>query len=117
MIDDSGNFRREVATPVKAVSRMDQADPRPRANTPARAIPQVQLRAMSDVKGRAPEPQNLGYLAPPRDRGAVRARRGRELVIWGSVVVMIACAIALVIWFLALSRLSSRTKSHVTGVW
>ena len=102
-IDDSGNFRREVATPVKAVSRKGPDDPsRPRADTPPRAIPQVQLRALSDVKGQGQQPQqNLGYLAPPRDRVEVRARRGRELVIWGSVVVMIACVVALVIWFLA----------------
>ena len=102
-IDDSGNFRRELVTPVKAISRKEPDDPaRPRADTPARAIPQVQLRALSDVSNKHGAPQeNLGYVAPPRDRGEVRARRGRELVIWGSVVVMIASGVALAIWFLA----------------
>lgn len=66
------------------------------------AVPRVKLRAMSEVaSGPHAAPQQLGYLAPPRDPREARSRRRGDLVVWGSVCVMIACAIALGIWFLA----------------
>jgi|KBSMisStaDraftv2_1062788.scaffolds.fasta_scaffold2052824_2 hypothetical protein len=72
------------------------------SDTPERALPVVKLRAMSEVQsGPIVAPQSLGYLAPPRDPADVRARRRRDLVMWSSVCVMIACAIALGIWFMA----------------
>jgi len=98
---DDGSFKQEVSTPIRAISmKTPGTGDRERADTPPRAIPQVQLRSMADV-GKSGPVQNLGYLAPPRDHREVRARRGRELVIWGSICVMLACAFALGIWFLA----------------
>jgi hypothetical protein len=97
---DDGTFRQEVSTPIKVVS-MKTPGQSDRPDTPARAMPQVKLRAMSEVQSQKHAlPENLGYLAPPRDAREVRARRTGELVIWASVCVMIACAIALGIWFL-----------------
>jgi hypothetical protein len=101
--NDDGTFKQEVSTPIRAISMKTPGTGdagRARAETPPRALPQVKLRAMADVSKQA-APQNLGYLAPPRDHREVRARRSRELVIWGSICVMLACAFALGIWFLA----------------
>lgn len=67
-----------------------------------RPIPQVKLRAMSEV---APQPstsqQALGFLAPPRNPVDARARKTRDFIVWGSVCVILACVIALGIWFVA----------------
>lgn len=60
------------------------------------------LRAISEVTPPSAMPAtNLGYLAPPRDPAEVRSRRRRELVVLGSLSVIIASVVALVIWFLA----------------
>ena len=70
------------------------------AETPILARPK--LRAISEITPLPhAQPKNLGYLAPPRDRSEVRSRRMRDLVIWSSVAVIIASAVALVIWFVA----------------
>jgi hypothetical protein len=93
------------ATQVRSISKKTPgvaASRRPPHDTPPRAVPQVKLRAMSDVQsGPHASPQPLGYLAPPRDPSEVRARRWGDLVMWASVCVMIACGVALGIWFLA----------------
>jgi hypothetical protein len=100
---DDGTFKQEVATPIRVMSMKTPGvgDAAPRQDTPPRALPQVKLRAISDVAhvGHA-RPENLGYLAPPRDAREVRSRRTQDFVIWASVCVMIACLIALGIWFL-----------------
>jgi hypothetical protein len=104
MVDESGDFKREVATPVKAISMKTPGDIRERVDTPPRALPQVKLRSMDEVRGeraQSPPAQSLGYLAPPRDAAEVRARRRGEIAIWASVCVILACAVALGIWFLA----------------
>ena len=100
---DDGTFKREVATPIKAISMKtpnDQQQAPAPDKTPMLARPK--LRAMSEVAGVTHKtPVNLGYLAPPRDPREVRARRTRDLVIWACVCVMLACVFALGIWFLA----------------
>jgi hypothetical protein len=63
-------------------------------------LPHVRLRAMSELS-RAQQPQNLGNLAPPYDPAEARARTVREYLIWGSLAVIMASAIALVVWFVA----------------
>jgi hypothetical protein len=96
------------AAPMRAISKKTPggayAKPPNMRDTPERALPVVKLRAMSEVSSGSitpPSAEALGYLAPPRDPAEARARRQRDLVVWGSVCVMIACGIALVIWFVA----------------
>ena len=64
-------------------------------------MPHVKLRAMSEVT-RAQTPQNLGHLAPPYDPTEARKRSARDLAIWACVGIIIACAVALVVWFAAM---------------
>lgn len=62
------------------------------------------LRRLSEVAQRArvaTPPGGLGYLAPPRDPREARTRRLREYVLWGSVVVLLAGAVTIAVWFLA----------------
>ncbi|MDB4953424.1 MAG: hypothetical protein JWO36_993 [Myxococcales bacterium] len=64
-------------------------------------VHQVKMRAISEVSRlKDAQPQNLGYLAPPRDPSEVRGRHARDYVIWGCVSLIVACAIALCVWFL-----------------
>ena len=67
---------------------------------PEREMPHVQLRAMSEMS-RAQIPLNLGNLAPPYDPAEARKRTVRDYVVWGSLVVILASAIALTVWFVA----------------
>ena len=65
-------------------------------------VHQVKMRAISEVTPlQHAQPKNLGYLAPPRDASEVRGRHARDYVIWGCVSLIVACAIALGVWFLA----------------
>jgi len=73
------------------------------ANTPI--VKRPKLRAISEITPLPhAQPQNLGYLAPPRDPAEVRSRRVRDLVIWSCVAVIVASVVALVIWFVARNR-------------
>ncbi len=99
-VEDSGNFRREVSTPIKVISMKTPHADNDR-DTPPRAIPQVQLRALSEINPGSNPQVNLGNFAPPLNPREVRARRTRDLVIWGSLAVMIASVIAIAMWFLA----------------
>jgi hypothetical protein len=49
----------------------------------------------------ARRPDNLGYLAPPRDPRQWRARRVRDIVLVVSLSMIVASIIAMVIWFAA----------------
>ncbi len=60
---------------------------------------QVKLRPLSELGSSLTPPR--GNLAPPRDPRVVRARRLRDLVIWGSAVVIVGCVVMLGVWFLA----------------
>ena len=96
----------QVAQPqLKAISKKTPGLPGVKAtDTPERALPAVKLRAMSEFSSgqiTPPSAQALGYLAPPRDPSETRARRRRDLIVWSSICVMIACAVALGIWFVA----------------
>ncbi len=66
---------------------------------------QPRLRRLSEVSAQrnraATPPGGLGYLAPPRDPREARTRRRNDYVLWGSVVVMLAGAVTLGVWFLA----------------
>jgi hypothetical protein len=65
-----------------------------------RELPYIKLRAMSEVS-RAQASLDLGNLAPPYDPAEARKRSLREYVVWGSLAVVLACGIALVVWFAA----------------
>jgi hypothetical protein len=102
------DFVREAATPIKVVSKKTPGQvssgqiPLPPDAVGARPMPQVKLRAISEVASKQHAPQqSLGYLAPPRDPNEVRARRRRDFVVWASICVILACAFALGIWFIA----------------
>lgn len=86
---------------IKAISMKTPLD----ADAPVREVkapvlPAVKLRAMSEVT-RAQTHQPLGNLAPPYDPRAARAKSTREYIVWGSIAVIIASAIAVVVWFVA----------------
>ena len=84
---------------MRAISKKTPGVAQP-TDTPRRGVPQVKLRALSEMSsGQITPPQQ--FLAPPRDPSEQRARRRRDLVVWGSICVMIACAVALGIWFVA----------------
>jgi hypothetical protein len=62
----------------------------------------VSIRPLSEIRKQHDTPAGgFGHLAPPRDPKEVRARRLRDHVIWGSLVVILACAVMLGVWFLA----------------
>jgi hypothetical protein len=93
------------STPIKAISmktpgvgtaalpKDDDIDTRPKRK--------VQLRAMSEIANSSRIQQDLGRLAPPRDPSAARVRKLQDYVLWGSVSVILASVIALIIWFVA----------------
>jgi hypothetical protein len=86
---------------MKAVSMKTPADPNLKpVEKPERDLPHIQLRAMSEVS-RAQIPLNLGNLAPPYDPAEARARTVRDYLVWGSLAVIIASGVALVVWFVA----------------
>ncbi|HUS32551.1 MAG TPA: hypothetical protein VMZ53_28815 [Kofleriaceae bacterium] len=88
-----------AAPVIKAISMKTPGDVQKR-EMPESEMPHVKLRAMSEMS-RAQTPQNLGNLAPPYDPSEARKRSVREYVVWGCIAIMIACAIALVVWFVA----------------
>jgi hypothetical protein len=65
----------------------------------ARPLREVRIRAMSELN-QTPA-HGMGNLAPPHDPGAERSRRRRDLVIWGSVAVIVAAVVMLLVWFVA----------------
>jgi hypothetical protein len=84
--------------PIRVISMKNPAELEPKL---AVKLPVVKLRSLTDVTPVPKPSSSLGHLAPPRDPKAVRARRLRDYLIWGSVVVMLSCAVTLAIWFLA----------------
>lgn len=87
--------------PFRAISMKTPGHEPPPADQGTPDLRKAKLRAISEVSPIPQTPRNLGYLAPPRNAAEVRARRVRDYVIWGSIAVMLACAIALAVWFLA----------------
>jgi hypothetical protein len=107
--------KKDQSQPIQVISKKDQSQPiqaismktpgagaaqvaEPNPPTPMLARPK--LRAMSEVT--PANQQLLGHVAPPYDPVEARARQVREYVIWGCLAVILASAIALVVWFAAL---------------
>ncbi|MGN6110681.1 MAG: hypothetical protein ACTHU0_36600 [Kofleriaceae bacterium] len=80
------------AAPSEPTRGAGPGDPAPR---------RVHLRPLSEVRRTDTPPMGLGYLAPPRDPREVRARKLRDLLVWGSVVIVLGSAVMLAVWFLA----------------
>ena len=91
--------RAERSEPIRVISMKDASAPRKPRTDERRAV-QVQLRSIAEAR-RHDTPVDLGHLAPPRDPRQARNRRLIDNVIWGSVAIMLACAIMLAIWFVA----------------
>lgn len=88
--------------PLQVISRKTPGELEPPAPQPEAQLKRPRIRAISEVTPLPnAQPANLGYLAPPRDPAAVRARRVRELVGWGAVVMALAAVVAAAIWFVA----------------
>jgi hypothetical protein len=71
----------------------------PRPAYDQRAVPQVQIRPMSDLS-KTPA-GGVGRLAPPYDPNRARTRKAQDVMIWGSIVVIIGSIVTLVIWLIA----------------
>ena len=100
----SGSFNKEASTPIQVISMKTPAkvEGSPQADQPTPHIPRPRLRAISEVTPLPhAQPENLGFLAPPRDPAEVRARRMRDYIVWGSLSLIVASFVALGIWFLA----------------
>lgn len=65
-----------------------------------RELPPVRLRAVSEVAP-APNPQDLGNLAPPYDPRRAARRRLRDYAVWGLVAFALASVVGLGLWFVA----------------
>ena len=84
--------------PMHAVSHKS-FDDNPRPAYEHRPIPQVQIRSMADLS-KTP-PSGMGRLAPPHDPNQARTRKTQDVLIWGSIVVIIGSIVTLVIWLIA----------------
>jgi hypothetical protein len=83
--------------PMHAVSHKTPDAERPQYEQ--RPVPQVQLRSMADLS-KTPA-HGMGRLAPPHDPNQARTRKAQDVMIWGSVVVIIGSIVTLVIWLIA----------------
>jgi hypothetical protein len=106
--------RREVPEQVRAISMKTPATPAPEVRaismkTPAdpapekapRQRPQVKLAASSSSASRSRVAPPVGNLAPPLDPREARSRKLRDMVMWASLVVILASIVTLVIWLIA----------------
>ena len=88
--------------PIQVLSRKTPGELEPPAPQPTPELKRPRIRAISEVTPLPSAlPSNLGYLAPPRDPAADRARRVRELLGWGAVMMLVAAVVAVAIWFVA----------------
>ncbi len=88
-----------AAQPMQAISHK-MADSAPRPVQQQRPVHQVQMRPLSDLSKQTPQ-QGMGRLAPPHDPNRARTRKTQDVMIWGSIVVIIGSIVTLVIWLIA----------------
>jgi hypothetical protein len=94
-----GSPGRDASGPIQVFS-MKAADARSEEPREVKQH-QVKLRPLSELAPRHPTPPGgLGYIAPPRDPRQAQRRRWRDYVIWGSLAVILGCAIMIGVWFL-----------------
>lgn len=100
-IFDSGNYHKPSnrTGPIQVISMKTPGNEKIAADhMTVQPLKRPKLRAMSEVSSPA---VNLGYLAPPVDHSQRRKRKARDAIMIASLSIIIACAIALVIWFVA----------------
>lgn len=87
--------------PIRVMSMKAPSEPAP--ERAPRPVPEVRVRPIADARPAQNQtpPQGMGYLAPPRDPNEARSRRRADYIIWGSVAVIVAAVVMLVVWFLA----------------
>jgi hypothetical protein len=91
---------RERSEPIRVISMKSPAEIA--ADKKQAKQHKVQIRALSDVRPQhQTPPRGMGYLAPPADPKERKVRKVRDWLIWGSVLVIIACVVMLAVWFLA----------------
>ena len=101
--DDDGRPTGKIERPKKPAMRaISMKTPMADGSKPEKIAarkPEVRL-APTPQRVQAP-PQPVGRLAPPRDPREVRARRIRDVILWGSAAVILASVVVLVIWLIA----------------
>lgn len=94
--------RKERSEPIRVISMKTPAEVAAERKQLAAKQHKPEIRALSDVLPRnATPPRGMGRLAPPADPRQARVRKLRDWLIWGSVLVIISCAVMLGVWFLA----------------
>ncbi len=93
---------RDRSEPIRMISMKTPAEIAAEKKKVEAKQHKAEIRALSDVVGRHnTPPRGMGYLAPPVDHRQRRVRKLRDWVIWGSVLLIISCAVMLGVWFLA----------------
>lgn len=95
----TGKIERAQKPAMRAISMKTPMADGSKPEKIAARKPEVRL-SPTPPRVQAP-PQPSGRLAPPRNAGEVRVRRARDAVLWGSLTVMLASIVALVIWLIA----------------
>lgn len=89
--------------PIRVISMKTPAELAADKKKRSGKLHKPQIRLLSEVTAakNATPPRGLGYLAPPADPKERNVRKLRDTLIWGSVLVIIACVVMLAVWFLA----------------
>lgn len=90
--------------PIRVISMKTPAEVAAEKKKKSAKLHKVEIRALADARKHSTPPRGMGYLAPPADPRKARARKLRDVVIWGSVLVIISCIVMLAVWFLAAKR-------------
>lgn len=90
-----------ASQPLRAISMKTPAELAAEKGA-GKVLPDPRRMQIRELRPRhATPPQGLGRLAPPRDERDARVRRRQDLLIWGSVIVIVGSFVTLGIWFLA----------------
>jgi len=95
----TGKIERPQKPALRAISMKTPMADGSKPEKIAARKPEVRL-APTPQRVQAP-PQPVGRLAPPRDPREVRARRIRDVILWGSAAMILASVVVLVIWLIA----------------
>ena len=92
--------RKERSEPIRVISMKTPAEIA--AEKKQAKKQEAKIRPLSEViRMDQTPPRGMGNLAPPANARERNVRRLRDWLIWGSVLVIIACTVMLGVWFLA----------------